>query len=193
MKVLRLGIILNKLFFIRKWHLIAITNFLKNNTVRKKSIELTINVLIIILLKVWNWFLIFMFFLLFLFYCLKFIFSYYLIWNNFIILIILTWSDLLIFKIITLSVFKFIKLLAFFEFTIKIEGRICILLFFWCIIQSLLSIKFILIIYFHPVVLIVSIKLIWRNELVLFAIFIFLLRRSKVKIFILIIFELVLI
>jgi hypothetical protein len=134
-----------------------------------------------------------MFFWLFLFYCLKFIFSNCLIWNDLIVLIILTWSDLLIIKIVKLRAFKFIKLLAFFEFTIKIERWISVLLFVRCIIQCLLSIKFILIIYFHPVVLIISIKLIWRNKLVLFALLIFLLRRSKIKLFILIICKLILI
>lgn len=134
--ILRLGIILNKLFVIRKWHLTIIIDFFKNNTIRKKSIKLTVNVFIVILLKVWNWFLIFMLFWLFLFYCLKFIFSDSLIRNDLIVLIILTWSDLLIIIIVSLRalVFKFIKLLTFFEFTIEVEWWMGVLLFVWCIV-----------------------------------------------------------
>lgn len=126
-----------------------------------------------------------MFFLLFLFYCLIFIFPDYLIWNYFIMLIILAWPYLLlVVKIFTL-IFKFIKLLTFFEFTVKIEWGISILLFIWSIIKCLLSVKFILIIYFHPIILIILIEIFWRNKFVLFVMLIFLLRGSKIKLFIL--------
>ena len=177
-------------FLIRNINLIFIINFFKNYTIRKKSIELTINIFIKVFLEVWNWFLILMFFSRLFFNSLAFIFSNYFIRNNFIMLIILTLIDLLIIKIFIFNtlIFKFIKLLVLFEFTVKMKWWASFKFFIRSIFLCLLSMKFVFIIYFHPIILIITFLLLWRTKicfLIKGVLVISFLRRPKIKFFIL--------
>jgi hypothetical protein len=190
--ILRITKIMKELFIIRTNYLIFIIYFFKNQTIRKKSIELTIDIFIEIFFEIWNWFLILMFFGLFFFDGLTFIFSDGLIWNNFIMLIILTRIDLWIIKVLMLIklIFKFIKLLILFIFTVEIKRWAGFELFIRGIFLCLLSMKFVFIINFHPIILITAIILLWRikNSFLVCNILtnlIFLLRRSKEELFIL--------